>query len=82
MLNAMKSVVAGGKLPTGTVQAREYILSAIQTLLDAGAAAGTLRSDVDAEDFVNASGAIFANPYTREQARRILMLIADGLRAR
>lgn len=82
MLNALKSVVAGAKLPTGTVNAREHILASMQSLLDAGVAAGSMRSDVDAEDFLNASGAIFANPYTREEARRILMLIADGLRPR
>ncbi|HWH11267.1 MAG TPA: TetR/AcrR family transcriptional regulator [Solirubrobacteraceae bacterium] len=77
---ALGSVVSSGSdLHTRT---RRQVLDALTTLLDAGVAAGTLRADVDAGDVLGAIGAIWRIPDAPDQARRILMLIADGLRHR
>ena len=45
MADALRAVIASGGNPFA--QSRDRLLAAITTLLDAGAAAGTLRSDVD-----------------------------------
>jgi len=57
---------------------------AVQTLLDAGAAAGTLRGDVRADDVVATLVGIFlacGQPDQRSQADRLLDLLMDALRA-
>ena len=57
----------------------------IQSLLDAGAAAGTVRNDVNAQDvFASLTGIFLAAgaPGQREQAGRMLDLLMDGLSAR
>ena len=59
--------------------------TAVQTLLDAGAAAGSLRGDVRAEDVVASLVGIFlacGQPGQRSQAGRLLDLLMDGIRAR
>ena len=44
-------------------------------------AAGTIRSDVDAEDVLRAMGAVWSLPAGAEdQARRVLGIVMDGLR--
>lgn len=57
----------------------------IQSLLDAGAAAGTVRNDVTAQDVLASLTGIFlaaGAPGQREQAGRMLDLLMDGLSAR
>ncbi len=62
---------------------RERILGALRLLLDAGAAAGTLRADVDPHDVMRVIGAIWylpSGPAWREDVGRMLDLVIDGLR--
>lgn len=57
--------------------------SAIKLLLDAGAADGVFRKDVDADDvLISINGVALAagEPSVREQAGRLLDLLLDGLR--
>jgi AcrR family transcriptional regulator len=64
-------------------QTRGQILSALRLLLDAGAVAGTLRSDVDPKDFVRVINGIWYlpdGPQWREDVGRMLSLVIDGLR--
>jgi hypothetical protein len=81
MADALRAVIASGGNPYE--QSRTRLLGALTTLLSAGAAAGTVRSDVAAEDVLaSLSGVSLAagEPAQREQARRILDLLLDGLR--
>jgi AcrR family transcriptional regulator len=60
---------------------RTQITAAVAMLVDAGRAAGTIRSDVDADDVLRAMGVVWSlPPGAEEQARRVLMLVMDGLR--
>lgn len=62
---------------------RHELLSAITTILDAGAAADEIRTDISAEDIATALLAILAtcgNPGHRAQAQRLLDLLMDGLK--
>lgn len=64
-------------------ETRERILAGFRQILDAGAAAGTLRSDIDAEDVMRVISAIWyvpAGPAWRETVRNMLRLVVDGLR--
>lgn len=83
MAEALRAVIASGAITSS--QTRRRLTAAIQTMLDAGAAAGTLRDDVRAED-VSASlaGVLLAAgaPAQRDQAGRMLDLLVDGLRPR
>jgi len=66
-------------------QSRDRLLTAVTTLLDAGARAGTVRSDVAPADVMaSLSGVSLAAsiPELRDQASRVLDLIMDGLRYR
>ena len=83
MAETLKTVVASGAL-TWT-EKRELLTGTIQNLLDAGAAAGTLRDDVDAQDILASLTGIFlaaGKPDQRAQAGRMLDLLMDGLRPR
>ncbi|MDO8189011.1 TetR/AcrR family transcriptional regulator [Conexibacter sp. JD483] len=65
------------------IDVRGLLLDAIGTLLKAGVAAGSLRSDVDAWDVLRATGSVWQMPDEadwQEQARRLLRLLMDGLR--
>ena len=67
----------------GFADTRERILGALRLLLDAGAADGTLRADVDPEDVmrvVNASWFLPDGPTWRDTLGRMLGLVIDGLR--
>jgi AcrR family transcriptional regulator len=77
MADALNAVVAGGS--DVRTQTREQIVASISALLEAGVAAGTIRSDVRADDVMRAIGAVWqvTDP---EQARRMLRLLMDGLR--
>ena len=81
MAEALRALIADGTVTKS--QAREHLSAAVRTILDAGAAAGTLRGDVRAEDVVVALVGVFSVcplPEHREQAGRLLDLVMDGLR--
>jgi AcrR family transcriptional regulator len=60
---------------------RTQITAAVASLVGAAIAAGTIRSDVDTEDVLRAMGAVWSVPAgSEDQARRVLMLVMDGLR--
>jgi AcrR family transcriptional regulator len=81
MAGALRAVIASGGNPYA--QSRDRLTAAITTLLEAGAAAGTVRSDVEPGDILaSLSGVSLAagEPAQRDQARRLLDLLLDGLR--
>lgn len=79
MKSALQTVVAS---PSDLfADAKRQLLEAIALLLGAGVEAGTLRSDVDAEDVLRAMGAVWLVD-DAEQARKLLRLLMDGLRHR
>jgi AcrR family transcriptional regulator len=83
MADALRVVIASGGTPYA--QSRDRLISAITALLRAGAAAGTLRSDVEPVDvFASLAGiALTAGEQAqRDQADRLLDLLMDGLRYR
>ncbi len=83
MADALRAVIASGGSPYA--QSRDRLTTAITTLLQAGAAAGTLRPDVEPADVLaSLSGVSLAagEPAQRDQARRLLDLLVDGLRYR
>lgn len=83
MADALRAVIASGGNPYN--ESRDRLLAAITGLLQAGASAGTLRSDVEPADVLTSlSGVSLAagDPAQREQAGRLLDLLMDGLRYR
>ncbi|HEX4059997.1 MAG TPA: helix-turn-helix domain-containing protein [Streptosporangiaceae bacterium] len=83
MADALRAVIASGGTPYA--QSRDRLTGAITALLDAGAAAGTLRRDVQPVDvFASLTGVALTTgePAKREQAGRLLDLLMDGLRYR
>lgn len=83
MADALRAVIASGGNPYA--HSRDLLGSAIKLLLDAGAADGVFRKDVDADDvLISISGVALAagEPSMREQAGRLLDLLLDGLRYR
>ena len=78
---AVKRGMAGALRPVTT--ARTQLLETIAPLLEAGVVAGTIRSDVGADDVLRSMGAIWTLPdgdgFPR-QAATIVRLLADGLR--
>jgi hypothetical protein len=83
MADALRAVIASGGNPYA--HSRDRLIAAITTLLHAGAAAGTVRSDVEPGDvLVSLNGVSLAagEPAQQDQARRLLDLLMDGLRYR
>ncbi|MEV4623510.1 TetR/AcrR family transcriptional regulator [Asanoa sp. NPDC049573] len=83
MATALRAVIASGGDPYA--ESRGRLLAAITPLLDAGVAAGTIRSGVDPLDVLVALNGVSlaaGSPEQREQAGRLLDLLMDGLRAR
>ena len=81
MRAALQSVVASGS--DIFADARRQNLATVATLLAAGAEAGTIRPDVEAEDVLRATSVVWQfddQPGWEEQARGVLRLIMDGLR--
>jgi AcrR family transcriptional regulator len=81
MADALRAVIASGAITRS--QTRRQMSAAVQLMLDAGAAAGTLRDDVRAEDVVASLVGTFlacGQPDQRDQARRMLDLLMDALR--
>jgi len=81
MGNALRSAAASDS-PL-FAKTREEIMGALRLLLDAGAASGTLRGDVDPKDFMRVINGIWYlpdGPQWREDVGRMLELVIDGLR--
>jgi AcrR family transcriptional regulator len=81
MAGALRAVIASGGNPYA--QSRDRLLAAITTLLRAAAAAGAIRPDIEPADVLaGLSGVSLAagEPTQRDQARRLLDLLMDGLR--
>jgi AcrR family transcriptional regulator len=81
MADALRVVIASGADPFA--QSRARMVAAVAELLDAGAAAGAIRDDVQPEDVMaSLSGISLAAgaPDQQEQAERLLDLLMDGLR--
>ncbi len=81
MRDALQSIAGGGA--TLFADTRGQVTEAVGVLLRAGAEAGTLRADVEAEDVLRAMGAIWlvaeGDDFSAE-AMRVLRLVLDGLR--
>lgn len=80
MLDTLRVMIAAGEI--GHAQSRAKLLGAIGMVLNAGAAAGDLRSDVSAEDIAASLTGIFTvagDPRQHPQATRLLDLLMDGL---
>jgi AcrR family transcriptional regulator len=83
MADALRAVIASGGNPSA--QSRDRLVGAITALLQAAAAAGTIRPDIEPADVLaSLSGVSLAagEPAQRDQARRLLDLLMDGLRYR
>jgi AcrR family transcriptional regulator len=83
MAGALRAVIASGGTPYA--QSRDRLITAITSLLQAGAASGALRADIEPADVLaGLSGISLAagEPAQRAQARRLLDLLMDGLRYR
>ncbi|MEU9131056.1 helix-turn-helix domain-containing protein [Kitasatospora sp. NPDC048540] len=80
MADALRALVESGVNPYA--RSRELMLEALTSLLAAGVEAGTVRSDVGADDmFAALTGIALASgkPDQRAQAERLLDLTLDGL---
>jgi AcrR family transcriptional regulator len=80
MADALKALIASGGNPYA--HSRDRMLTAVESLLAAGTAAGTLRPDVAAPDVLAGLSGVTLAAGEREQAGRLLDLLADALRAR
>ncbi len=83
MADTLRALIAEGTITRS--ETRAGLAAAIARMLDAGAAAGTLRDDVDPEDVLSSIVGVFLTtgaPEQRAQAGRMLDLLMDGLRAR
>jgi len=81
MGNALRSAAASDSPLLAQTRAR--ILDALRLLLEAGAAAGTLRADVDPTDVMRVINGIWylpSGPQWRQDVGRMLDLVIDGLR--
>ncbi|WP_328611310.1 TetR/AcrR family transcriptional regulator [Amycolatopsis sp. NBC_00345] len=81
MAEALRAVIASGGNPFA--ESRGRLIAAITALLEAGAAAGTLRPDVEPNDVLVALNGVSlaaGEPSQREQAGRLLDLLTEGLR--
>ncbi|MFE3647434.1 TetR/AcrR family transcriptional regulator [Streptomyces sp. NPDC059152] len=83
MIDALRAIAATGSNPYG--HSREMIRTALASLMDACAAAGTIRTDISPTDLGAALEGIAltsARPEQRAQAERLLDLTLDGLKTR
>jgi AcrR family transcriptional regulator len=81
MAETLRAIAATGAI--SAAQTQQTLAATIKDLLDAGAAAGTLRRDISAADVLTAlTGILLAagTPGQHEQAARLLDLLMDGLR--
>lgn len=77
MADSLRALLAAGVVQPS--QTRDRIVGAVQTLLRAGAADGSVRSDIAAEDVVAALLGTLLTASSPQQAQRLLDLLADGL---
>ena len=83
MIGTLLAMIESGEI--ALAQTRAELLAVITTILEAGRAAGDLRSDITAEDIAASLIGIFTvvgKPEHRPQADRLLDLLMDGLRPR
>jgi AcrR family transcriptional regulator len=83
MIDTLRTATASGAVGMGEM--RTELTDVVRTFLDAGAAAGDIRTDVDAADVSALLAGVLAvvgAPDQRDQAGRILDVITDGLRPR
>ncbi|MFJ8791587.1 TetR/AcrR family transcriptional regulator [Streptomyces sp. NPDC102462] len=83
MARALRAIAAAGSNPYG--HSRDMIQAAITSLMDACAAAGTIRTDISPADLGAALEGIAltsARPEQRDRAERLLDLTLDGLKTR
>jgi AcrR family transcriptional regulator len=81
MAETLRAIAATGAI--SSAQTQQALTATIKDLLDAGAAAGTLRDDITAGDVLTAlTGILLAagTPAQHKQAGRLLDLLMDGLR--
>jgi hypothetical protein len=81
MLGTLVAMIEAGEI--AHAQTRTELLAAITMILDAGHAAGDLRSDATAEDIAAMLVGIFTvapRPTHEAMASRLLNLLMDGLR--
>ncbi|NUP53458.1 MAG: TetR/AcrR family transcriptional regulator [Catenulispora sp.] len=82
MTDTLLAMIDTGEI--SLAHSRRELLSAITTILDAGATAGDIRTDITAEDVAAALLGLLAVSGKAEhntQAQRLLDLLMDGLRA-
>ncbi len=82
MIDMLRAMISSGDI--AFAQTRSEIVATIRVMLAAGAAAGELRGDVEAEDVLASLAGIMAvaGPADqREQAGRLFDLLLDGLQA-
>jgi AcrR family transcriptional regulator len=82
MVGTLLAMIESGEV-ADAAQTRAELLDAIAAILDAGGAAGDLRTDISAEDIAASLLGIFGvtgKPGQRAQANRLLNLLMDGLR--
>jgi AcrR family transcriptional regulator len=81
MTEALSRVMASGRITPGEMRAE--LVATLALFLDAGAAAGDLRSDAAATDVAALLAGVLVvagSPDQRDQAQRMLHLVVDGLR--
>jgi len=80
----LASVLHSGNPAFDTLPAyfEQRLLPALRTLLDAAAAAGEIRGDIDADDLLKAVASLCMQTYNEgsDYARRMVALLVDGLR--
>jgi AcrR family transcriptional regulator len=82
MIDTLRAMISSGDI--AFAQTRSEIVATIRVILAAGAAAGELRGDVEAEDVLAGLAGIMAVTGTagqRDQAGRLFDLMTDGLQA-
>jgi AcrR family transcriptional regulator len=83
MIDALRATIDSGAV--GTNEMRAELTAVVRTFLDAGSDTADIRSDVNAADvsaLLAGTLAVAGAPEQRDQARRMLDLISDGLRPR
>ncbi|HET6233008.1 MAG TPA: helix-turn-helix domain-containing protein [Longimicrobiaceae bacterium] len=80
MVDALRAVIASGGNPYE--QSRARMTDAVRRLVEAGAAAGTVRGDVEPADIVTSLSGVSLAAADPAQRERLLDLLMDGLRVR
>ncbi|HTN97865.1 MAG TPA: TetR/AcrR family transcriptional regulator [Nordella sp.] len=81
MANSLKLLLASNS--EFFAEASGKIPAAVQRLVDAAIAQGSIRSDIDSSDVLHALSGVYNLPQTpdwRERSRRLVTLLMDGLR--